>query len=71
MNVGYGQQRGAITGKVVDANTGENIIGANVLIEGTSIGAATDIEGKYFIKNVEPGKHTLVISFISYASRKI
>lgn len=67
----FGQQRGAITGRVVDSKTGEEIIGANVLIERTSIGAATDLEGKYFIRNVEPGNYTLVVSFISYASKKI
>jgi outer membrane receptor protein involved in Fe transport len=71
LNVAFAQQRGIIMGRVVDAKTGENIIGANVLIEGTSIGAATDLEGKYVIRNIDEGIHTLIVSFISYAPTKI
>lgn len=37
------QSRGTITGTILDSETGETIIGANVLLEGTTIGAATDI----------------------------
>lgn len=61
------QSKGSITGLVLDKETGEPIIGANVLIENTSIGAATDLEGKFRIENVNPGKYNLVISYISYS----
>lgn len=59
-------QTGKITGKVLDAETGEDLIGVTVLIQGTSIGSATDFEGNFSISNVPVGKHSLVFSFISY-----
>ncbi|MFO7446677.1 MAG: TonB-dependent receptor [Ignavibacteriaceae bacterium] len=57
---------GKITGVVTDAVTGEALIGANVIIEGSSIGAATDLDGNYVILNVPPGIYTVVISNIGY-----
>lgn len=60
-----------ITGKVFDVETGEVIIGANVMLEGTTRGAATDIDGKFIIANVEPGTYTLVISVVSYAKSRV
>jgi hypothetical protein len=62
----YGGTTGKITGKVVDQNSGEPLIGANILIEGTMFGAATDIDGNYIILNVSPGSYTLKISMVSY-----
>lgn len=61
------QNKGSINGLVLDKETGEAIIGANVLIENTNIGAATDLEGKFRIENVEVGTYNLVISYISYS----
>ncbi|MCB9249438.1 MAG: carboxypeptidase-like regulatory domain-containing protein [Ignavibacteriales bacterium] len=57
---------GSIQGKVSDATTGEVLVGANVFIVGTSLGAATDFEGFYRILNLSPGTHTLKISYIGY-----
>jgi outer membrane receptor protein involved in Fe transport len=67
----FAQNGGMITGKIVDAKTGEEIIGANVIIEGTNIGAATDLTGSYKITNIKPGKYTVIISYISYTTIKI
>jgi len=61
------QGKGSISGLVLDKESGEAIIGANVMIENTNIGAATDLEGKFRIENVEVGKYNLVISYISYS----
>ncbi len=63
----FSQQKGAIVGIVLDYQTGEVVVGANVLIEGTNIGAATDLEGNFRIENVQPGKYNLIISHIAYA----
>lgn len=63
----YPQQKGMITGTVLDSQTGEAIVGANILIENTNIGAATDLDGNFRIENVQPGKYNLIISYISYA----
>ncbi|MDQ3394712.1 MAG: TonB-dependent receptor, partial [Bacteroidota bacterium] len=64
-------QNGAISGRVADAITKEDIIGANVIIEGTALGASTDLNGNYTIDNIPPGHYNLVISYISYISKKI
>ncbi len=57
---------GKIAGQVTDANTGESLPGANVMIIGTSLGTATDPEGRYFLPRVPPGQYTLKISYIGY-----
>ena len=59
----FGQHR--YTGKVVDAETGEAILGANVVVKGTTDGTATDINGNFTLNIV--GSGTLKISFIGYA----
>ena len=46
---------GKITGRVVDAQTGEPLPFVQVILEGTGLGAVTDVEGYYVILNVPPG----------------
>ncbi len=62
----YAGETGKISGYIVDKSTGEPLIGANVIVEGTYLGGATDLDGYYFIINVPPGKHRLVVSSIGY-----
>jgi len=62
----YGGTTGKISGKVVDTQTGEGIMGANVVIIGTTMGAATDLDGNYFIINVPPGVYDLRATVIGY-----
>ncbi|MDZ7315059.1 MAG: TonB-dependent receptor, partial [candidate division KSB1 bacterium] len=57
---------GKIIGVVTDKATGEALAGANVMIEGTTLGAATNAQGGYIILNVPPGIYTLKASFIGY-----
>jgi hypothetical protein len=57
---------GKISGKVTDKATGEPLISANVTIKGLKIGAATDVNGDYFILNVPPGTYTLSVSMLGY-----
>jgi outer membrane receptor protein involved in Fe transport len=57
---------GKISGTVVDAEAKEPLIGANVLITGTSLGAATDVEGRFVILSVPPGAYTLRTSYVGY-----
>jgi outer membrane receptor for ferrienterochelin and colicin len=61
-------QTGAIKGVVIDKKTRETIIGANVVISGTTIGKSTDLNGEFLIDKLNPGKYTLKISFISYVT---
>ena len=62
---------GKIVGTVKDKNTGEALIGANVVLEGTGMGASTDEDGYYIIINVPPGKYILAVYYVGYASVKI
>lgn len=57
---------GKITGKVTDAATGEPLPGANIVITGTTLGAAADLEGNYIILRVPPGNYTLNAQMIGY-----
>ncbi len=52
-------QSGSIQGTVKDKNTGEALPGANVVVKGTSLGAATDLDGKFLIRNLPVGKQTM------------
>jgi len=65
----YAGETGKIAGQVIDANTGDALAGANVLIEGTSLGASTDANGEYFIINIPPGKYTVKFMFIGYQAQ--
>jgi outer membrane receptor protein involved in Fe transport len=60
---------GKISGKVTDQQTGEALIGINVLIEGTNFGAATNVDGEYVINNIEPGVYSLVFSGVGYQKK--
>ncbi|HGY56566.1 MAG TPA: TonB-dependent receptor, partial [Caldithrix abyssi] len=62
---------GKISGVVKDADTGEPLPGANVVIEGTALGASTDMDGFYSIINVPPGVYTLRVIYIGYADQII
>lgn len=65
------QGPGKISGRVVDDQSGEPLIGANVVVEGTTMGAATDIDGAFFVLNVPPGSYTVVASYIGYNTLRI
>jgi len=59
---------GRIQGRVTDAGTGEALFGSNVILEQTSYGAATDIDGEYHITNVPPGTYKVIFTYIGYKS---
>ena len=61
--------QGTIEGKITDSG-GEAIIGANVFIKGTNLGAATDFEGNYTIKNIPAGSYTLKVSSVGYKTQE-
>lgn len=65
-----GFQNHKITGKVTDASNGELIIGANIVVEGTTIGAVSDVNGNFSIEVPAPNS-VLVVSFVGYNSEKI
>jgi hypothetical protein len=59
-------QTGVIRGNIKDASTKETLIGATVVLQGTTIGATTDFDGNFRIDKVASGNYNLVISYISY-----
>jgi hypothetical protein len=59
-------QSGRISGKVTDQQTGEPLIGANIIVMGTSLGAASDVNGEYLITNLSPGQYSVKASYIGY-----
>ncbi|MEM9998814.1 MAG: TonB-dependent receptor [Bacteroidota bacterium] len=61
-----GALTGTIAGRVTDAVTGEALPGATVVVVGTTLGAATDAEGRYTIDEVSAGTRVLRASFVGY-----
>jgi outer membrane receptor protein involved in Fe transport len=57
---------GKIAGTVTDKESSEPLPGVNVMIVGTTVGAATNIHGEFFIINVPPGNYTLRATLIGY-----
>ncbi len=58
---------GRLYGTVTDRSTGEPIAGANVVIDGTRLGAATDLEGRYEILEIAPGLYPVLATYIGYS----
>ena len=63
-------QQVRVTGTVTDAATGDAMPGVNIQVQGTSLGAITDISGKYTIENVDRNA-TLLFSFIGYVTQNV
>lgn len=64
-------QTGKITGKIIDSKTGETLPGATAVIEGTTKGASADFDGNFSINNIPAGTVSLIVSYISYDSKKL
>lgn len=62
---------GKIKGKVTDKGTKEALVGANVAIGGTTLGAATDVDGEYTILNVPAGVYTIKATFVGYTAVEV
>ena len=66
----YAGTTGKIQGVVRDAQTGEALPGANVVLEGTKRGATTDVNGYYIILLVDPGSYAMNASLIGYDNQR-
>ncbi len=64
------QNRGAITGRVVEEQTGEPLLGVNVLLMGTKLGAVTKAEGVFTIPNLPVGTYRLRTSMVGYRTQQ-
>jgi len=67
----YAQTTGKIAGVVYDKDADEPLPGANVFIEGTALGAATDLKGEFYLINIPPGLYTLKIQMIGYTNYQV
>jgi outer membrane receptor protein involved in Fe transport len=61
-----GQSGGKILGKITDKGSGEPVPGVNVLLDGTNMGSASDVNGDYFILNIPPAVYKVKVSSIGY-----
>ena len=62
---------GKISGKITDEKTAEPIVGVSVVLAGTTIGTASDVEGMYVISNILPGSYTINISGVGFRRKVI
>ena len=60
--------QGTITGKIVDANTGDPLIGATVMVEGTTQGCVADVNGEFSLQVSKKGNVILLFRFVGYES---
>ncbi len=62
---------GTVEGTVKDAQTGDALPGANVLIVGTSLGASTDLNGNFTVGNVPPGVYSVRTTYVGYKNKVV
>ena len=62
---------GTVKGTVTDRMTKDQLPGAHVVIKGTSIGAATNLDGVYILHNVSSGEQTLTVTYVGYTSKTV
>ncbi len=63
--------KGTIAGRVIGSEDKKALPYATVMITGTNLGVATDIDGNYIIRNIDSGKHVIIISYVGYETKKI
>ncbi|RPH93319.1 TonB-dependent receptor, partial [candidate division KSB1 bacterium] len=62
-----GESNGSLNGLIVEAETGEPLIGVNVMLQGTSLGAASDLDGRFQVRNIPAGTYDVAATAIGYA----
>jgi len=70
-SIGFAGITGKIAGKVVDIESNEPLPGANIVLENTQMGAATNLDGEFIILNISPGVYTLKISMMGYKTQNL
>lgn len=63
--------RGTLAGSVQDALSGESLPGATIIIEGTSLGTTTDLDGRYVLRRIPVGEHVFVIRYMGYETHRV
>lgn len=70
-NYAMEENKGSVSGYVVDIQTGAPLIGANVILVGSKIGAATDVSGKFMIQNIDAGSQKIKASYLGYQTKSL
>ena len=68
--VSWAQDMGTVAGNILDAESGEELIGATILVQENSKGTVTDISGNYQL-SLEPGTYTIQYSYVSYSPKTV
>ncbi|WP_345329001.1 TonB-dependent receptor [Mucilaginibacter defluvii] len=66
----FAQSTGKIAGKIIDQKTSETLIGATVMVQGTTKGVATNVDGQYTL-TLAPGHYAVVIKYVGYQTKSI
>jgi TonB-dependent receptor len=67
----FAQSTGKIAGGIIDQKTSEPLIGASILVEGLEKGVAANVDGRYLISSIKPGKYNIIVKYIGYQSKLI
>jgi TonB dependent receptor-like, beta-barrel/Carboxypeptidase regulatory-like domain/TonB-dependent Receptor Plug Domain len=62
---------GRIVGRVLDAETGEALAGAQIVVAGTQVGALSGVDGRYLMVSVPAGTHSLQVTYIGHGSKTV
>lgn len=62
----FAHETGTIRGRITDAETGDGLVGVNIVISGTVLGASSGLDGRFTITGVPQGSHTVRISYLGY-----
>jgi TonB-dependent receptor len=65
------QGSGTVKGRIIDKKTGDALPGANIIIANTSLGASTNLDGRFEIRNVPAGRHSFKASYIGYVTQTV
>ena len=71
VGMAMGQVPKIVAGVVTSADDGEPVIGASVLVEGTTVGAITDMDGKFAINNVPASAKALIVSYLGMTTQRV
>ena len=69
LSILFAQGSGSLSGSITDSRNDEVLIGTNVMVVGTSFGAATDLNGSFYIPNIPEGFYTIRIGYIGYEDK--
>jgi hypothetical protein len=71
LNVQGIAQRGTLTGTITDAETGDFLVNATILLESTSRGVVSDLDGNFILPNIPAGTYTVIVRYINYGTKNI